>query len=53
MRELYATVTKRVAALRATPGDSRGNAPFAGPHTRFNRPVVPERTLAQFSSAAG
>jgi diacylglycerol O-acyltransferase len=49
MRELYATVTNRVAALRATPGDSRGNAPFAGPHTRFNRPVVPERTVAQFS----
>lgn len=49
MRELYAVATRRVDALRQPPGESRGNTPFAGPHTRFNQPVVAERTLAQFS----
>jgi WS/DGAT/MGAT family acyltransferase len=49
MRELYATVAKRVGALRGEPDRPRGNTPFAGPHTRFNQPVTPERTLGQFS----
>lgn len=53
MRELYATVSKRLAALRSEPGRARGNAPFAGPHTRFNRPVEAERSFAQFSLPLG
>jgi WS/DGAT/MGAT family acyltransferase len=49
MRELYSTVTTRLAALREGRGRSPGNAPFAGPHTRLNRPVVAERSFSQFS----
>jgi WS/DGAT/MGAT family acyltransferase len=49
MRELYATAARRIGALRSDPDRPRGNAPFAGPHTRFNRPVTAERTLAQFT----
>jgi WS/DGAT/MGAT family acyltransferase len=49
MRELYATVSQRIGALRGEPGRPRGNAPFAGPHTRFNQPVTAERTLGQFT----
>jgi len=49
MRELYANVAKRIGALRSEPGRPRGNAPFAGPHTRFNQPVTAERTLGQFT----
>ena len=37
MRELYATVARRIGALRGEPDGPRGNAPFAGPHTRFNQ----------------
>jgi WS/DGAT/MGAT family acyltransferase len=49
MRELYATVAKRIGALRGDPDRARGNTPFAGPHTRFNQPVTAERTLGQFT----
>ena len=49
MRELYANVAKRIGALRSDPDRPRGNAPFAGPHTRFNQPVKAERTLGQFT----
>ena len=49
MRELYATVSKRLAALRSDPDGPRGNAPFGGPHTRLNRPVVAERSFGTFS----
>jgi WS/DGAT/MGAT family acyltransferase len=49
MRELYATVARRIGALRADPDRPRGNTPFAGPHTRFNQPVTAERTLGQFT----
>jgi diacylglycerol O-acyltransferase / wax synthase len=49
MRELYATIAKRIGALRSEPARPRGNAPFAGPHTRFNQPVTAERTLGQFT----
>jgi diacylglycerol O-acyltransferase / wax synthase len=49
MRELYATVAKRIGALRSDPDRPRGNTPFAGPHTRFNQPVTAERTLGQFT----
>jgi WS/DGAT/MGAT family acyltransferase len=49
MRELYATVSQRISALRSDPDRPRGNTPFAGPHTRFNQPVTAERTLGQFT----
>jgi diacylglycerol O-acyltransferase / wax synthase len=49
MRELYANVAKRIGALRGDTDRPRGNTPFAGPHTRFNRPVTAERTLGQFT----
>jgi WS/DGAT/MGAT family acyltransferase len=49
MRELYANVANRIGALRSDPDRPRGNAPFAGPHTRFNQPVKAERTLGQFT----
>jgi diacylglycerol O-acyltransferase len=49
MRELYATVARRIGALRGEPDRPRGNTPFAGPHTRFNQPVTPQRTLGQFT----
>ena len=49
LRELYAQVTGRLAALRAQPGRARGNAPFAGPHTRLNQRVAAERSFALFS----
>jgi WS/DGAT/MGAT family acyltransferase len=49
LKELYAQVTSRITALRAAPGRTRGNAPFAGPHTRLNQRVVAERSVAQLS----
>jgi WS/DGAT/MGAT family acyltransferase len=49
LRELLDALGKRVEALSSPGGQARGNAPFAGPLTRFNQPVVAERTLAQFS----
>lgn len=49
LKELYGQVTSRLAALRVTPGRTRGNAPFAGPHTRLNQRVAAERSIAQFS----
>jgi len=49
MRELYATVARRIGALRGEPDQPRGNTPFAGPHTRFNQPVTAGRTLGQFT----
>jgi WS/DGAT/MGAT family acyltransferase len=49
LRELYANVADRIGALRSDPDRPRGNAPFAGPHTRFNQPVKAERTLGQFT----
>jgi WS/DGAT/MGAT family acyltransferase len=49
LRELYGQVTDRLASLRATPGRTGGNAPFAGPHTRLNQRVAAERSIAQFS----
>ncbi len=49
IRELYSQVTDRLAALRAEPGRARGNAPFAGPHTRLNQRVVADRSVARFS----
>jgi diacylglycerol O-acyltransferase len=48
-RELYSQVTKRIATLRAMSSRPRGNAPFAGPHTRLNQRVVAERSIARFS----
>ena len=42
-------ITKLSAKARAGAGGSRGNRPFAGPHTRFNDPVSAERSLATFS----
>jgi WS/DGAT/MGAT family acyltransferase len=48
-RELYSQVTGRLAALRAASNLPRGNAPFAGPHTRLNQRVAAERSVAQFS----
>jgi WS/DGAT/MGAT family acyltransferase len=49
MRELYATLSKRIADLATGARPARGNAPFGGPRTRLNAPVVAERTFAQFS----
>jgi diacylglycerol O-acyltransferase / wax synthase len=48
-RELYSQVTDRLAALRVTPGGPRGNAPFAGPHTRLNQQVEAGRSVARLS----
>jgi WS/DGAT/MGAT family acyltransferase len=42
-------VTKLSAKARAGGSGSRGNRPFAGPHTRFNDPVSAERSFAAFS----
>lgn len=49
LRELYARVTARVTELRAAQGTTRGNTPFAGPHTRLNQRVAAERSYARFS----
>lgn len=49
IRELYSQLAQRLATLRETPGAARGNAPFAGPHTRLNRRVGAERSVAAFS----
>ncbi len=49
MRELYETVSRRLATLRGDPARPRGNAPFGGPQTRLNRPVTTERTFGGFS----
>ncbi len=49
LRELYSTVTKRLAERRACPDVPQGNAPFAGPRTRLNQPVVADRSFATFS----
>jgi diacylglycerol O-acyltransferase / wax synthase len=47
-RELLATVAAQRGPLpHATPG--RGNRPFGGPPTRFNRPVTAGRSFAGFS----
>ena len=48
-RELYSQVTDRIATLKAMSTRTRGNAPFAGPHTRLNRRVAAERSVARFS----
>ena len=49
LRELLDALARRIEALRGRGGPGRGNAPFAGPPTRFNRPVVAERSLGQFT----
>jgi diacylglycerol O-acyltransferase len=49
VKELYTGVASRLAALRAAPGRTRGNAPFAGPHTSLNQRVTAQRSFAQFS----
>jgi WS/DGAT/MGAT family acyltransferase len=48
-RELLEALSRRIEALRGQATRARGNAPFAGPPTRFNRTVVPERSLGQFT----
>jgi len=52
-RELYSQVTNRIATLRAMSARPRGNAPFAGPHTRLNQRVAAGRTVARFSLPLG
>ncbi len=49
IRELYSQVARRLSALRAASVASRGNVPFAGPHTRLNQRVVAGRSVGQFS----
>jgi WS/DGAT/MGAT family acyltransferase len=49
LRELYATVSNRVASATQGPQATRGNAPFGGPHTRLNQRVVAERSIGRFS----
>lgn len=52
LRELLGKLATRTgtAALAAPSG---GNRPFAGPHTRFNEALGPERTYAFFSLPIG
>lgn len=49
LKELYARVSARATELRAAQGTTRGNTPFAGPHTRLNQRVAAERSYARFS----
>jgi WS/DGAT/MGAT family acyltransferase len=49
LRELFMDLAARAARMRERSQGPAGNAPFAGPHTRFNQPVRAERSLATFS----
>jgi diacylglycerol O-acyltransferase len=49
LRELFTDLAARAARVRERSQATAGNAPFAGPHTRFNQPVRAERSLATFS----
>lgn len=49
LRELFTALAARAARIRERSQAPAGNAPFAGPHTRFNQPVRAERSLATFS----
>lgn len=49
LRELLDALARRIEALRGGGAPARGNVPFAGPPTRFNRAVVAERSLGQFT----
>jgi WS/DGAT/MGAT family acyltransferase len=49
LSELLGALARRIEAMRGLDAPGGGNAPFAGPPTRFNRPVVAERSLGQFT----
>ena len=49
VRELLANIAARRGQAVDGARETAGNRPFAGPHTRFNRPVTAERSFAPFS----
>jgi WS/DGAT/MGAT family acyltransferase len=49
LRELVTKLSARIGADGRPQDGARGNAPFSGPHTLFNAPVVQERSFAMFS----